>query len=88
MTRPQSFPYFSLLINTVEVLLATSSSYDHLYENPFKLTKLCNEKLSKATATTFGITRISEVVAYESFDCNNKGSAAWKIPSSSFADTP
>ena len=32
---------------TVEALLATSSSYDHLYETPFELwLKLCNEKLS------------------------------------------
>ena len=32
---------------TVEALLATSSSYDHLYETPFELwLKLCDEKLS------------------------------------------
>ena len=45
---------------TAEALLATSSSYDHLYETPFELwLNLCNEKLSYATATSFGIIQLN-----------------------------
>ena len=37
----------------------TNYSDDHLCETPFEMSlKLCNEKLSLATMTTFGITQL------------------------------